>query len=74
LILGLAMGFLGIFLIIPLGTVFAEGLNKGVGLYFASITDPEALKAIRLTLLTAAIAVAAQSRFRLGGVLGDHAL
>ena len=51
------MGFLGIFLIIPLGTVFAEGLNKGVGLYFASITDPEALKAIRLTLLTAAIAV-----------------
>src|SRR5271168_1628096 len=57
LILGLAIGFLGIFLIIPLGTVFAEALNKGVGLYFASIINPEALKAIRLTLLTAAIAV-----------------
>jgi sulfate transport system permease protein len=29
--------------------VFAEALNKGVGLYFAAITDPEALSAIRLT-------------------------
>ena len=57
LILGLAIAFLGIFLIIPLGTVFAQALSKGVGLYFAAITDPEALKAIRLTLLTAAIAV-----------------
>jgi sulfate transport system permease protein len=57
LIIGIAMGFLGLFLIIPLVSVFAEALNKGVGLYFAAITDPEALSAIRLTLLTAAIAV-----------------
>jgi sulfate/thiosulfate transport system permease protein len=57
LIIGLAMGFLGIFLIIPLGSVFAEALNQGVGLYFAAITNPEALSAIKLTLLTAAIAV-----------------
>jgi sulfate transport system permease protein len=57
LIIGVAAGFLGIFLIIPLGSVFAEALNKGVGLYFAAITNPEALSAIRLTLLTAAIAV-----------------
>jgi sulfate/thiosulfate transport system permease protein len=57
LIIGIATGFLGLFLIIPLGSVFAEALNKGVGLYFAAITDPEALSAIKLTLLTAAIAV-----------------
>ena len=57
LIIGVAMGFLGIFLIIPLVSVFAEALSKGVGLYFAAITDPEALSAIKLTLLTAAIAV-----------------
>jgi len=57
LIIGLAMGFLGIFLFLPLGSVFAEALNKGVGLYFAAITKPEARNAIKLTLLTAAIAV-----------------
>src|SRR5580693_2564507 len=57
LIIGIAIGFLGLFLIIPLFSVFAEGLNKGVGLYFASVSDREALIAIRLTLLTAAIAV-----------------
>jgi sulfate transport system permease protein len=57
LIIGLAAGFLGLFLIVPLVSVFAEALNKGVGLYFAAITDPEARSAIKLTLLTAAIAV-----------------
>jgi sulfate/thiosulfate transport system permease protein len=57
LIIGVATGFLGIFLIIPLGSVFAEALNKGIGLYFAAIANPEALSAIRLTLMTAAIAV-----------------
>ena len=57
LIIGIATAFLGLFLIIPLVSVFAEALNKGIGLYFAAITDPEALKAIKLTLLTAAIAV-----------------
>ena len=57
LIIGVAIGFLGVFLIIPLASVFAEALNKGVGLYYAAITNAEARSAIRLTLLTAAIAV-----------------
>ncbi len=57
LIIGAAAVFLGLFLIIPLVSVFAEALNRGVGLYFAAITNPDALSAIRLTLLTAAIAV-----------------
>jgi sulfate transport system permease protein len=57
LLTGIAIGFLGLFLVIPLVSVFAEALDKGVGLYFAALTDPEALTAIRLTLMTAAIAV-----------------
>jgi sulfate transport system permease protein len=57
LIIGIAIGFLGVFLIIPLASVFAEALNKGVGLYYAAITNAEAGSAIRLTLLTAAIVV-----------------
>ena len=57
LIIGIATGFLGIFLIVPLASVFAEALNRGVELYFAAITNREALSAIKLTLLAAAIAV-----------------
>lgn len=53
----LALGFLGLFLILPLAAVFAQALEKGVETYVASLTDPDALSAIRLTLLTAAIAV-----------------
>jgi sulfate transport system permease protein len=57
LIIGVAAGFLGVFLIIPLGSVFTGALAHGVGLYLMAITNPEALSAIKLTLLTAAIAV-----------------
>jgi sulfate/thiosulfate transport system permease protein len=57
LIVGVAMVFLGVFLIIPLITVFAEALSQGVRVYLAAVTNPEARSAIRLTLLTAAIAV-----------------
>lgn len=49
--------FLGLFLFLPVITVFAEALQKGIGAYFAAIVDPEARAAIRLTLMTAAIAV-----------------
>ena len=37
--------------------MFYEALKKGIGVYLAAITDPDAVDAIRLTLLTAAIAV-----------------
>jgi sulfate transport system permease protein len=50
-------GFLALFLFLPVIAVFAEAFAKGIGAYFAAITDPEALAAIRLTLMTAAIAV-----------------
>jgi len=53
----IALVFLGFFLILPLAAVFAEALRKGIGAYFAAFGDPDAMAAIRLTLLTAAIAV-----------------
>jgi len=49
--------FLGLFLLLPLVSVFYEALRGGVRLYLASLIDPDALVAVRLTLLTAAIAV-----------------
>ena len=49
--------FLGVFLLLPLAAVFAEAFRAGVGAYFAAITEPDALSAIKLTLLVAAIAV-----------------
>ncbi len=52
-----ALVFLGLFLLVPLGAVFAEALRRGVGPYFASFRDPDALAALRLTLTVAAIAV-----------------
>ena len=52
-----ALGFLGLFLVLPLASVFAEALSKGWQAYAAAVREPEALSALRLTLLTAAIAV-----------------
>ncbi len=49
--------FLAFFLLVPLAAVFSEALSKGWRVYVASITEPEALSAIRLTLLTAAVSV-----------------
>ncbi len=57
LITGLALLFLGVFLLIPLAAVFTEGFREGVHVYLAAITNSEARSAIELTLLTAAIAV-----------------
>jgi sulfate/thiosulfate transport system permease protein len=56
-IIGVAMVFVGVFLIIPLIAVFTEALRQGIYVYLAAITNREARSAIRLTLLVAAIAV-----------------
>jgi sulfate transport system permease protein len=56
-LIGITIGFLALFLFLPLLTVFAEALRKGIGAYFDSFRDPAARSAIYLTLLTAAIAV-----------------
>ena len=52
-----ALAFLIVFLLLPLLAVFVEALRQGLGAYLAGITEPDALAAIRLTLLVAAIAV-----------------
>ena len=56
-ILALGLGFFALFLLLPLITVFAEALRKGVGVYFAALTEPDAVSALQLTLLAALIAV-----------------
>jgi len=57
LLIAAALIFLGLFLFLPLGMVFASAFREGVGAYLKAFRDPDALAAIRLTLLTAAIAV-----------------
>jgi sulfate/thiosulfate transport system permease protein len=52
-----ALGFLALFLVLPLATVFTEALSSGTAAYFEAIREPDALAALRLTLLAAAIAV-----------------
>jgi sulfate transport system permease protein len=53
----LALAFLLLFLLLPLVAVFVEALREGFGAYLAALVEPDALAAIKLTLLTAAIAV-----------------
>jgi sulfate transport system permease protein len=57
LLIGTSVLFLGAFLLVPLGCVFAAAFGQGVGAYAASFHDPDTLSAIRLTLLAAIIAV-----------------
>ncbi len=53
----LALGFLGLFLVVPLVAVFAQALEKGWAAYASALREPMALSAVKLTLLTAGIAV-----------------
>jgi sulfate transport system permease protein len=57
LLIATALAFLSIFLFVPLAAVFAEAFKKGWSAYIAAIIEPDAWAAIKLTLLTAAIAV-----------------
>ncbi len=57
LIVALGLGFMTLFLFIPLVTVFYEALKKGWGVYVAAIVEPDALAAIQLTLIAAGISV-----------------
>ena len=52
-----ALLFLGLFLVLPLVAVFAQALEKGWAAYAEALREPMALSALKLTLLTAAIAV-----------------
>ena len=52
-----ALVFLLLVLVMPLVLIFLTAFSRGIGVYLSAFTDPDALSAIRLTLLTAAIAV-----------------
>jgi sulfate transport system permease protein len=53
----IALVFVVLFLVLPLAAVFTEALRKGFGAYLEGLKEPDAWSAIRLTLITAAIAV-----------------
>ncbi|WP_432723503.1 sulfate ABC transporter permease subunit CysW [Jeongeupia wiesaeckerbachi] len=57
LLTGIALAFIGLFLVVPLVSVFIEAFRQGWHLYLAALVEPDALSAIKLTLITAAIAV-----------------
>jgi sulfate/thiosulfate transport system permease protein len=56
-LIGVALAFVFLFLLLPLAAVFTEALRKGAQAYLEALQEPDAWSAIRLTLLTAAIAV-----------------
>lgn len=56
-LIGLMLAFIGLFLVLPLLSVFTQGLAKGFAAYGSALLQPDALSAIKLTLLVAAIAV-----------------
>ena len=56
-LIALALALVFLFLVLPLAAVFTEAFRKGVPVYWAALQEPDAWSAIRLTLLTAAIAV-----------------
>ena len=70
-VIAIAVGFMSLFIVLPLACVLTEALAKGVAAYFAALTDPDTLAAIRLTLLAAAISVVANMIF---GIIASWAI
>jgi sulfate transport system permease protein len=56
-IIAVAVGFLSLFVLLPLVNVFVQAFAKGAAAYMAALVEPDALAAIRLTLIVAAISV-----------------
>jgi sulfate transport system permease protein len=65
LLIGLAVGFLGVFLLLPLVNVFCQALQHGWGTYLRALREPDTLAAVKLTLLVAAIVVPVNTVFGL---------
>jgi sulfate transport system permease protein len=64
-IITLTVVFLGLFVVLPLVNVFAQAFSKGIAIYFAALANPEALAAIRLTLIVAFVSVVLNGLFGL---------
>lgn len=71
LLIGLALAFLGLMLVVPLVTVFVEAFSRGVDAYRATFSDPDSLAAMRLTLMTAALVVPLNTLF---GIAAAYAI
>ena len=56
-LIAVALGFVGVFLVLPLVNVFFQALAKGVSFYGESLADPDTVSALKLTLLVAGISV-----------------
>jgi len=56
-LIGVALVFLALVLVLPLALVFVQAFSKGLPVYWEAITEPDALSAAKLTLLVASIAV-----------------
>ncbi len=67
----IALAFLAFFIVLPLVSIFITAFQKGVDVYFAAITHPDALAAIKLTLIVVAITVPLNAIF---GVMAAWAL
>lgn len=65
LLIGITVAFLGLFLFVPLAAVFVQAFEKGAATYLASLREPDAWAAIRLTLIVTAIAMPANLVFGL---------
>ncbi|CAO3434497.1 sulfate ABC transporter permease subunit CysW [Azospirillum doebereinerae] len=63
LLIGTALAFLALFLLLPLVAVFAEALRRGVAAYWAALVEEDAVAAIKLTLIVAVISVPANLLF-----------
>src|SRR6266545_2430943 len=57
-VMATAIAFLGLFVVLPLVNVFVQALSKGLQAFWSAINSSDALAAIYLTLLAAAISVA----------------
>jgi sulfate transport system permease protein len=64
-LIAVAVGYVALVLVLPLASVFVQALDKGWRVYLESIREPDALAAIKLTLITAGIAVTANLAFGL---------
>ena len=63
LLIASAIGWLGLVVLLPLGSVFTEAFRQGAGAFLNAIKDPDAIAAVRLTLEISAVAVPLNALF-----------
>lgn len=63
LLIGIALLYLSMLLFVPLVAIFVKAFEKGFGVYWAAITESDALSAVRLTLFVTAIVVPLNTLF-----------